>query len=76
MFRALFVHPQDLLHKRHLVYYVRIMSDGCCTVAVSLQSCNSHLTYAHNIPNSVCAGHPEYEEVMLEICRVLLFSIN
>jgi hypothetical protein len=37
MFRALLAHPQEALHKRHLVYCVRIMSVGCDTVAVSVQ---------------------------------------
>jgi predicted nucleotide-binding protein (sugar kinase/HSP70/actin superfamily) len=36
MFRALLAHPQEALHKRHLVYCVRIMSVGCGTVAVTL----------------------------------------
>jgi hypothetical protein len=39
MFRALLAHPQDSLHKRHLVYCVRIMSVCCGTVAVKLQPC-------------------------------------
>jgi hypothetical protein len=34
MFRALLAHPQEVLLKRHLVYFVRIMSVGCGTVAV------------------------------------------
>jgi hypothetical protein len=29
MFRALLAHPQDSLHKRHLVNCVRVMSVGC-----------------------------------------------
>jgi hypothetical protein len=29
MFRALLVHPQEALHKLHLVYCVRVMSVGC-----------------------------------------------
>jgi hypothetical protein len=33
MFRALLAHPQEAIHKRHLVYCVRIMSVGCGTVA-------------------------------------------
>jgi hypothetical protein len=33
MFRALLAHPQEALHKRHLVYYVRVMSVGCSTAA-------------------------------------------
>jgi hypothetical protein len=36
MFRELLPHPQEVLHKRHFVYYVRIMSVGCGTVAVKL----------------------------------------
>jgi hypothetical protein len=29
MYRALLAHPQEVLHKRHLVYCVRVMSFGC-----------------------------------------------
>jgi hypothetical protein len=29
MFRALLVHPQEALHKQHLIYSVRVMSVGC-----------------------------------------------
>jgi hypothetical protein len=70
MFGALFSHPQEELHKRHLVYYVR-MSVGCGTVAVKLQPCHSQLTlYARNtrIPSAVCEAPPEDEKVMLETC--------
>jgi hypothetical protein len=56
MFRTLLAHPQEVLHKRHLVYCVRIMSVGCGTVA-------------RNIPNAVCAQPPKDEQVMLETCR-------
>jgi hypothetical protein len=28
MLRALLAHPQEMLHKRHLVYCVRVMSVG------------------------------------------------
>jgi hypothetical protein len=31
--REVLVHPQEELHKRHLVYCVRIMSVGCGTIA-------------------------------------------
>jgi hypothetical protein len=51
MFRALHAHPQEVLHKRHLVYGIRI---------VSLK------THARKIPNAVCAGLPEHGQVMLE----------
>jgi hypothetical protein len=37
MFRALLAHPQEALHKRHLVYCVRVMSVGC-TILV-LETC-------------------------------------
>jgi hypothetical protein len=43
-FGALLAHPQEALHKRHLVYCVRIMSVGCDTVVVKLQPCHSQLT--------------------------------
>jgi hypothetical protein len=36
-FRALLAHPQDLLHKRHLVYYVH-MSVGCATITVTARN--------------------------------------
>jgi hypothetical protein len=58
MFRALLAHPQEALHKRHLVYCVK------------LQSWHSQLTfYSRNIPSAVCAVPPEDEQVMLETCR-------
>jgi hypothetical protein len=38
MFQALLAHPQEVLHKWHLVYCVRIMSVGCGTVAVHVSS--------------------------------------
>jgi hypothetical protein len=31
MFRALLSHPQESLHKRHLVYCLRVISVGCTT---------------------------------------------
>jgi hypothetical protein len=70
MFRALLWHPQEVLHKLHLVYCVRIMSVGCGTVAGTLQPCHSHLTlYGRNIPNAVCVASTEDEQVMFETCR-------
>jgi hypothetical protein len=59
MFWALLAHPREVLHKRHLLYCVHVKSVGGGTVAVSLQPCHSQLTYAHNIPNSICGVHPE-----------------
>jgi hypothetical protein len=70
MFRALPAHPQEVPHKGHLVYGVRVMSVVCGMVAVKLQSCLSQLTlYARNIPNAACEAPPEDEQVMLETCR-------
>jgi hypothetical protein len=51
MFRALLAHPQEVLHKPHSVYYLRIMSVGCVTVAVKMQSWHSQLTLS-----SACRG--------------------
>jgi hypothetical protein len=38
MFRALLAHPQEVLHKQHLVYCVRVESVGCTKVKVELIS--------------------------------------
>jgi hypothetical protein len=55
MFRALLAHPQEALHKRHLVYCVRVMSVGCTRIGVELVS--------------VRVAPAEDEQVMLETCR-------
>jgi hypothetical protein len=36
MFRALFARAQEALHKRHLVYCVRVMSVGCTRIKVEI----------------------------------------
>jgi hypothetical protein len=42
MFRALLAHPQEALHKRHLVYCVSVMSVGCTMIGVvSSITCSS-----------------------------------
>jgi hypothetical protein len=38
MFRALLAQPQEALHKRHLLYCVRVMSVGCTRIGVELVS--------------------------------------
>jgi hypothetical protein len=38
MFQALLAHPKEVLHKRHLVYFVRVMSVGCTRIGVELVS--------------------------------------
>jgi hypothetical protein len=42
MFRALLAHPQEVLHKRHLVHCVRVMSVGCTRISTT----NRHNTHA------------------------------
>jgi hypothetical protein len=34
MFQALLAHPQEVLHKLHLVYCVPVMSVGCTRIGV------------------------------------------
>jgi hypothetical protein len=64
MFRTSFAHLQEVPHKRHLVYCMRIMSVCCATIEVKLQSWHNQLTfYARSIPSAVCAGPPRDEQV-------------
>jgi hypothetical protein len=59
MFRALLAHSQEALHKRYLVYCVRVMSVGCARIEVPLQS------WFSNTPSAACVAPPEDEQVML-----------
>jgi hypothetical protein len=59
MFRALLAHRQEALHKRQLVYCVRIMSVGSDIATL----------YARNTLTAVCVALPEDEQVMFETCR-------
>jgi hypothetical protein len=70
MFRALLAHPQEALHKRHLVYCVRVISVG---YAILVQPTEKH---ARNIPSALFAAPPEAEKVMLETCRGSYCLIN
>jgi hypothetical protein len=38
MFRVLLVHPQEVLHKRQLAYFVRVLLVGCTRIEVGLVS--------------------------------------
>jgi hypothetical protein len=70
MFRELLAHPQEALHKRHLVHCVHVMSVGCIRIGFPLQSWCSQLTkHARNITSVVCVAPPEDEQVMVETCR-------
>jgi hypothetical protein len=44
MFRPLPAHPQEALHKPHLLYCVRVLSVGCIRIGVEIQSWCSQLT--------------------------------
>jgi hypothetical protein len=68
MFRTLLAHPQEALHKRQLVYCMRVMSVGCD------QDWGG--TSVTNIPSAVCVAPYEDEQVMLEACRGPQFLIN
>jgi hypothetical protein len=57
MFRTLLADAQEALHKRHLVYCVRI----CQLAALGLEW-KSKLA-------ALCAAAPEDEQIMLETCR-------
>jgi hypothetical protein len=60
MFRALLAHPQEGLHKRHMVYCVRVMSVGCTRINPGV---------ANFTPSAACQAPPKDEQVMLETCR-------
>jgi hypothetical protein len=61
MFRASLAHPQEALHKRYLVYYVRFMSVGY----IGMQPTNITRT---QYTKYRCVAPPEDEQVMLETC--------
>jgi hypothetical protein len=45
MFRALLAHLKEPLHKRHLVYCVRVMSVGCSRIDDAANWHNTHAIY-------------------------------
>jgi hypothetical protein len=59
MFRKLLAHLQEALHKRHLVYCVRVMSVGSTW-------CSRLTEHARNIPSDACEAITEDEQVKLE----------
>jgi hypothetical protein len=59
MFRALFSHPQEALHKRNLIYCVRVMSVGC-------HQDWSGTGETRNIPSVVFSAPPDNKQVMIE----------
>jgi hypothetical protein len=69
MILALLAHPREALHKRHLVYCVRVMSVGCTRFGVELVS-ETQPTHVIT-PDSVCALPPEDGRVTPETYRVV-----
>jgi hypothetical protein len=57
MFRALLAHSQEALHKRHLVYCIRVTSVGCTRIGVE-----------SNVSSAVSVALLEDEQVMFETC--------
>jgi hypothetical protein len=70
MFLALLAHLQELLHKRHSVYCVHVMSVGCTRMEASA----SILVQPTDI--TACVVPPEDTQVMLETCRGPKLLIN
>jgi hypothetical protein len=70
MFRALLAHPQETLHKRHLVYCV--LWHGCSFTATVPQLTDIRTQY----PKCRLCRPPEDEQVMLETCKGPWFWIN
>jgi hypothetical protein len=67
IFRVLLAHPQEVMHKRRLVYCVRVMSVVCTRFRVPLQTwCSQYTQYT---ASTVCVAPPEDEQVMLKTCR-------
>jgi hypothetical protein len=63
MFRALLIHPQKALHKRHSIYCVCVISVGCTNPG------SAKLQHARNIQSAVGVTPPEDEQVIFQICR-------
>jgi hypothetical protein len=64
---ALLAQPEEALHKRHLVYCVRIMSVGCTRIELELVQ-PADITRMQYTKCRLCRT-PEDEQVMLETCR-------
>jgi hypothetical protein len=67
MFLTLFAHTQEALIKRHLVYYVRVMSAGCTRIGVSSTPILLQQTDVTHMQH--CVTSPEDEQVVLETYR-------
>jgi hypothetical protein len=63
MFRALLAYPDEALHKRPLVYLVRVSDISSTPTLVA-----TNWQHACNIPSAACSAPPEDEQVMLEAC--------
>jgi hypothetical protein len=69
MFRVLLVHPQEALHKLHLVYCVHVVSVGCTRIeaeaSILVQPTDIRRTQYRKCH---CVVPPEDEQVMLKTC--------
>jgi hypothetical protein len=57
MFRALLAHPRETLHKRHLVYCVRVTSVGCTSSSPVLMQ-PTDITRTQYTKCCLCIGGP------------------
>jgi hypothetical protein len=60
MFRALLAYPQEVLHKRHLVCCVRVMSVGCTRIIATV----------NNIDAPMLTRVWQELEYRIDVCRV------
>jgi hypothetical protein len=64
MFRALLAHLQEALYRRHLLYFVRVMSFGCTRIGVHPIDVTRT-----NITRAAGGAPPEDEQVVLKTRR-------
>jgi hypothetical protein len=68
MFRALIAHPQEALHRRHLVYCVHVMSVGCTRIEASGNACY------HSVQN-VFSSSLLSKNVKIQIYRTIILPV-
>jgi hypothetical protein len=75
MFRALLAHPQEALHKRHLVYCVSVMSVGCtrCALYSFLKSYCLFFLPSFHYPDVFWPSQPTHQAAFYFPC-ILLYS--
>jgi hypothetical protein len=81
MFRTLLAHPQEALHKRQLVYCLRVMSVGCTRIETDLQSWGVQTGSKTYLPRtqwlqSVGASRPGLRPTIIFVCDGLQFKCS